>query len=143
MSVFKMYDCDFGVTLGGVNYDFDHVVSVEIEDPERAKLIRGSNAGNKTGLSYREGLREAKIVTATIIGMSNELHSLLKAAYDASTRMDWYCVNRKDGSKKMAKNAILSQSPKQLTMDDTPDSMNTALIFESFDIDEEHKGSND
>jgi hypothetical protein len=134
--IFKLYECDFGVTIDGVNYDFEHVENLQIEDPERTRLIRGSNAGNKTGLAYKEGTREAKTITCTVIGMSKELHELLKTTYADQTRVDCYCVSRVDGSSKIAKNAVLSQEPKQLTLDDSPESMNTALVFESFDISE-------
>lgn len=136
MSIFKMYDCDFGVTLDGVNYDFEHVENLQIEDPERTRLIRGSNAGNKTGLVYKEGIKEAKTVTLTVIGIPMELHNLLKQAYADKKRMDCYAVSRADGSSKIAKNAILSQEPKQLNLDDSAESMNTALVFESFDVSE-------
>ncbi len=139
MALFKMYDCDFGVTLGGVNYDFTHVENLQIEDPENTKLIRGANAGNKLGLAYKEGLKEAKKITLTVIGMPMDVHALLKAAYDNKERVDCYCVSRVDGSSKIAKNAILCQSPKQLSMSDSADSLNTALIFESFDVEEIHK----
>lgn len=139
MAIFKLYDCDVGLTLNGVNYDFTHVVNIEIEDPERQRLTRGANAGNKTGISYREGLKEAKTVTYTVIGMPLALHNLLKEAFKNGTRMDAYIISRVDGSSKIAKNAVLAQAPKQMTLDDSPDSMNTQLIFESFDIDEVHK----
>lgn len=139
MAIFKMYDCDFGVTLNGVNYDFTHVENLQIEDPERTRLIRGSNAGNKIGLAYKEGLKEAKTITLTVIGMPAEVHALLRAAYDNKDRLDCYCVSRVDGSSKIAKNAVLAQSPKQLSMDDSAESMNTALVFESFDVEETHK----
>ena len=72
--IFKLYDCDFGVTLNGVNYDFEHVENLQIEDPERTRLIRGGNAGNKTGLIYKEGTKEPKAITLTVIGMPAELH---------------------------------------------------------------------
>ncbi len=139
MTIFKMYECDFGLTLNGVNYNFTHVENMTIEDPEKTRLIRGSNAGNKLGLAYKEGLKEAKTVTLTVIGMPVEVHALLKAAYTDGTRMDCFCVSRVDGSSKIAKNAVLAQSPKQLQMDDSANSLNTALVFESFDIDEVHK----
>lgn len=139
MTVFKMYECDFGVTIAGVNYDFTHVENVTYEDPERTRLIRGSNAGNKLGLIYVEGLKEAKVITLTVIGMPAAVHNLLKKAYTDKTRLDMYVISRADASSKIAKNAVLSQSPKQLTLDDSPDSLNTALIFESFDVDETHK----
>jgi hypothetical protein len=137
--IFKPYECDFGITLNGQNYDFDHIVSFNTEDPERTKLVRGTNAGNKMGLVYKEGIKDAKTVTVTIIGMTADIYGLLKAAYDDKTRLDCYCVNRADGSSKIAKNAVLSQEPRQLQLDDSADSMNVALVFESFDVSETHK----
>lgn len=134
--IFKLYDCDFGITLNGVNYDFEHVENLQIEDPERTRLIRGGNGGNKTGLSYKEGLKEAKTITCTVIGIDKALHDLLKAAYLAQTRVDCYCVARSDGSSKIAKQAVLSQEPQQLSLDDSAESMNTSLVFESFDVSE-------
>ena len=139
MAIFKIYDCDFGVTLNDVNYDFEHVNNLTIEDPERTRLVRGGNASNKTGLIYKEGIKEAKSITVTLIGISMELHNLLKTAYADKTRLDCYVVSRSDGSAKIAKNSILSQEPKQLSIDESADSMNTALVFESFDISEVHK----
>ncbi len=139
MADFKLYDCDFGITLNGTNYDFTHVQNLTIEDPERTRLVRGANAGNKVGLVYTEGIKEAKTLTVTIIDVPVELHNLLKQAYAAKTRMDCYCVSRSDGASKIAKNAVLCQEPKQLTLDESPESMDTALIFESFDVSEVRK----
>jgi hypothetical protein len=64
----KLYDCDVGITLRGVNYEFEHVDSVSIEDPERTRLIRGGNAKNKLGIAYTEGVKDAKTVTTSVIG---------------------------------------------------------------------------
>ena len=107
--------------------------------PERTRLIRGGNAGDKSGLVYKEGIKEAKTITLTVIGMPLALHNLLKQAHADQTRMDCYAVSRVDGSSKIAKNAVLSQEPKQLNLDDSAESLNTALIFESFDVSEVHK----
>lgn len=139
MATFKIYDCDFGFTLNGVNYEFTHVDNMTIEDPERTRLVRGANASNKTGLIYREGVKDAKTITVTVMGLTADLFNLLKAAYADQSRMDCFCIARSDGSSKIAKNAVLSQEPKQLTIDDSAESMNVALIFESFDISEVHK----
>ena len=136
---FKLYDCDVGVTLNGVNYDFEHIDSVTIEDPTRTRLIRGANAKNKVGLSYKEGLKEAKTITTSIISVDPALHALLVTAHANETRMDFYCIARSDGSHKIAKNCVLSQEPMQLTLDETPESLNTTLTFESFDVSEVHK----
>ena len=139
MTIFRMYECDFGFTINGVNYEFDHVENVSIEDPERTRIIRGANAKNTIGLTYREGLKEAKVMKVTVIGMTAATHNLLKDAFKNQTRLEAWAVSRVDGSSKIAKNAVLSQSPKQLTMDDSAQSLNTELIFESFDVDEIHK----
>lgn len=137
--IFKMYDCDFGIKYNGVNYDFEHVQDLQIEDPENTRLVRGANAGNKIGLIYKEGIKDPKRVTVTIMNMSAELKAVLDQAYDNKDRLDVYCINRLDGSSKIAKNAVLSQQPQQLTVDESPESMNVALAFESFDLSEVHK----
>jgi hypothetical protein len=139
MSIFKIYNCDFGITLNGVNYNFTHVDKLTIEDPEKTRLTRGANAGNKTGLVFHEGTKEAKTITVTILGMTADIFALLKAAHDNDTRMDVFAVSREDGSSKIAKNAVLCQEPKQQTLDDSAESMNVDLIFESFDVSEVHK----
>lgn len=136
MPALKLYNCDFGVTYNGVNYDFTHVDSLVIEDPERTRLVRGANAGNKLGLVYKEGLKEAKTVTVTLVDVPKEIHELLKTIFAEEARVDVYCVDRTTGSSKIGKNAVLSQEPKQLSLDDTAESMSVALIFETFDITE-------
>ncbi len=137
--IFKIYDCDFGVKIAGQNYDFTHVTSVVIEDPETTKLVRGANASNKLGIAYKEGLKEAKKWTVTIQGMSIELKAALDLAYIDKSRLDCYAIDRKDGSSKMSKNSVLSNQPQQLNLDEGPDSMNVVLSFESFDLSEVHK----
>jgi hypothetical protein len=137
--IFKIYESDFGIKYNGVNYDFTHIQSLTIEDPENTKLVRGANGGNKLGLVYKEGIKEPKKVTVTIIGMSAELKGVLEQAYLAKDRLDAYCVSRVDGSSKIAKNAVLCMQPQQLNIDEGPESMNVALVFESFDLVEVHK----
>lgn len=137
--IFKPYNCDFGITIDGVNYEFTHVDNFQVENPERTRLVRGANAGNKTGLPYREGLKEAKTVTMTVIGIPMELHNLLKDAYAQQKRVDAWGVDRVDGSSKIAKNAVIAAEPMQLEVSDSAESMNTALVFESFDVSEIHK----
>jgi hypothetical protein len=137
--IFKIYESDFGIKYNGVNYDFTHVQGMQIEDPENTKLIRGSNGVNKLGLAYKEGLKDPKKVTVTIIGMDATLKGVLDQAFANKDRLDAYCVSRIDGSSKIAKNAILSMQPQQLNIDEGPESMNVALVFESFDLVETHK----
>lgn len=137
--IFKMYDCDFGIKINGTKYDFDDVAEVQIEDPERNKLTRGANAKNKVGLSYKEGLKEPKRWTIPIMNMSAALKGVLDSAFENQTRLEVFCISRSDGSSKMARNAILSNRPQQLTIDDTAESMNVSLEFETFDSSEVHK----
>lgn len=137
--IFKIYNCDFGVKINGVSYDFEHVSELQIEDPERNRLTRGANAKNKVGLSYKDGLREPKRWTIPIMNMSAALKLVLDTAFEAQTRLECYCIDRTDGSSKMAKNAVLSNRPQQLTLDETADSMGVSLEFETFDSSEVHK----
>lgn len=139
MAIFKMYDCDFVLTYKDVEYTFSEVENFTIDDPERTRLTRGANASNTLGIAYKEGLKDAKTITLTVIGMPFALHNLLKGVYSKRERVQVGAISRIDGSSKIAKNAILSQSPKQLSMDDSAESMNTSLIFESFDVEEVHK----
>jgi len=137
--IFKIYDCDFGIKYNGVNYDFTHVDNLQIEDPENTKLVRGANAGNKLGLIYKEGIKDPKKITVTIIQMSIELKAVLDQAYENKDRLDVYCISRVDGSSKIAKNAVLCQMPQQLQVDQSAESLSVALAFESFDLTEVHK----
>jgi len=137
--IFKMYNCDFGIKVNGVSYDFEHVSELQIEDPERNQLTRGGNAKNKIGLAYKDGLKEPKRWTLPILNMSAELKSVLDSCFEQQTRLDVYCIDRNDGSSKMAKNAIIGNRPQQLTIDDTAESMNVSLEFVTFDSSETHK----
>jgi hypothetical protein len=136
---FKIYNCDFGIKLNGTNYEFTHVAELQIEDPERNKLTRGANAGDKVGLAYKEGVAEPKRWTIPILGMSADLKEVLDGAFVNQDRVDVYCIDRTDGSSKMAKNAILSNKPQQLAIAEGAESMNVSLEFETYDSSEVHK----
>lgn len=134
-----MYDCDFGFKRAGVSYFFDHVNNFQIEDPESTKLVRGANGTDKIGLAYKEGIKDAKKVTVTIMSLSQEIKDLLDAVFLAKERIDIFCISRSDGSSKNGKNCVLSQAPQQLTVDESAESMDVALVFETFDLSEVHK----
>lgn len=134
--IFKIYNCDFGVKVNDVDYEFFDVAELTIEDPERNRLTRGTNAKNKVGLAYKDGLGEPKRWTIPILNMSIELKALLDSAYINQTRVDVYCIDRTDGSSKMGKNAVLSNKPQQLTIDQSAESMRVSLEFETFDSSE-------
>lgn len=138
--VFKLYNCDVGIKKDGQTYNFTHVVSVAINDPEKNNLTRGANAGNKIGISYREGLREPKTFTIPILDMTSDIKALLDDAYDNQSRLDVFAIDRSTGSGKLARNAILVNKPQQLQLDDSVDSMNVSLEFATFDSTEDFKG---
>ena len=137
--IFKLYDCDIGFKYNGVDYSFDHVAEVQIEDPERNRLTRGSNAKDKIGLAYKDGLKDPKRWTIPILNMSAPMIAVFDSVYDSQARIDVYCISRSDGSSKWAKNAVLSNKPQQLTLDETAESMNVSIEFETFDSTENHK----
>lgn len=137
--IFKIYKCDFGIKVDGTSYEFEHVAQVTIEDPERNRLTRGNNAKNMTGIAYKDGLKDPKRWTVPILNMSAALKAVLDDCFKNQKRLEVYVIDRDDGSSKWAKNAILSNAPQQLTMDDTAESMQVSLEFETFDSTETHK----
>lgn len=137
--IFKLYDCDVGIKVEGVSYEYDHVAQVVVEDPERNRLTRGNNAKNKDGLVYKDGLKDPKRWTMPVMSLTAAMVELLNNCFENQTRLEVFAISRKDGSSKMAKKAILSNRPMQLTLDDTAESMQVSLEFESFDLSEVHK----
>lgn len=132
MASFKIYNCEFGIKKNGVSYSFPDVDELQIEDPERNRLTRGSNATNKEGIIYRDGLKDPKRWTIPILNMSVALKEVLDASFNNSDRLDVYCVDRTNGSTKWLRSAVLCNAPQQLTLDATPESMNVSLEFESY-----------
>lgn len=137
--IFKPYECDFGFKYNGTAYDFPHVMSLQIEDSKMQRLTRGANARNLAGLVYQEGITEPERWTVSIRDMSTDVKALLDTIFKDGGRVEVYCVRRADGSSKIAKQAVLCQKPQQLLVDESPDSMNVALLFESFDTSETFK----
>jgi len=137
--IFKLYDCDVGVTIRGVNYNFPHVVSVVVDDPERNRLTRGANAGNKIGIAYKEGLRDPKTLTTVLEDIPKEVRDLLVECFDTQERIDLFVAARSDGSSRIGKNCVLGQPPRQLTLDDSAESMDVSLEFATYDLAETHK----
>lgn len=136
---FQINNMDFGLSVDGVNYEFDDIMSWVETDPKRKRLRRGANAKNTTGLVFTEGLSEACTLTITVIGMPSALHNRLIAAHDNEERLKVWGIDRATGSSKNAKEAILSQPPRQLTIDESAESMDVVLEFETFLLKEDHK----
>lgn len=137
MSILKLYECDTGVTINDVRYDFLHVTDVQIENNEANTLARGVNSSGK-GIAFRTGITEPKKMTFTVIGVSKELHGLLTKCFDEQTEVTAYAISRKDGSSVSMSNAVLTKKPVQGGLTDSADSMNTVLEFESFILEEIH-----
>ena len=137
--IFKIYNCDFGFKLNGVDYNFSHVAELQIESARKNRLTRGANGTNKVGITYTEGMQEPDRWTIPIIEMSIELKAVLDSAFKNQTRLEPYCIDRTDGSSKMMRNAILCNKPQQLAVSESVESLQVSLEFESFDTDEVHK----
>ena len=137
--IFKIYNCDFGIKKDGASYEFTDVAELTIESTRRNRLTRGANAKNKIGLAYQEGMKDPDKWTLPILNMSADLKEVLDGAFENQDRLEVYCIDRSDGSSKMAKQAILCNKPQQLSLTDSPDSMNVSLEFETFDSSEVHK----
>lgn len=135
----KLYDCDVVIEIRGVNYEFEHVDSVSHEDPRRHRLTRGANAKNKTGIVYTEGNKEAHVLTTSVIAIPAALHALLKDVFNKKERVKFACVSRENGSKKFADQAILAQPPFQPSVDESAESLNTPIVLESFDVEDDIK----
>lgn len=140
MASLKLYDCDVGFKYNGIDYEFNHVVSIAIEDSERKRLTRGTNATDTRGLAYKEGMRDPKRWTLTIMNLTPEQVQLFEAMYNSEDdRADFYAISRRDGSSAIAKEAILSNRPRQLNFDDSVDTLNVEIEIETFDSSETHK----
>lgn len=139
MSSFKMYNCDWGFKYNGQTYKFDHVASLNVEDPERNQITRGANASNKVGIAYKDGLTEPKRWTLPILDMTKELKELLDLIFDSQARCEVFAIDRTNGNGKMARNAVLSNRPQQLTIDETPESLQVSLEWVTFDSAETFK----
>lgn len=134
--MFKLYDCDVGIKYNGVKYEFPNVSEVQIEDPERNQLTRGADAKDEVGLAYKDGLKEPKRLTVPIMQMNAALLELFKDLYKNQGRFEWYCVARSDGSSRWAKNAILSNMPRQLTLDESAESLNVSIEIVTFKLED-------
>lgn len=137
--IFKTYNSDFGFKNDGTAYDFTNVKSLQIEDNEKNRLIRGANGKDTLGLAYKEGVKDPKKWTIQIMGMSMEIKEMLDDVFAKQKRVDVYAIDRTDGSSKMAKQAVLCNKPQQLSLDESPDSMDVQIEFETFDSSEVHK----
>jgi hypothetical protein len=131
--IFKLYDCVVGIKADGQDYEFPHVNEVTYEDPEENKLTRGANASNKTGIVYKDGMKDPKTAACTILDMPLEIKTVLDTKFADQTRIDFYAVAA-NGSSVWLKNGVVSKLPIQKTISDTVESMGLDLAFASFDF---------
>jgi hypothetical protein len=139
MSAIRIYDSVLTITIGETAYEVPHYNSVEIESPERVRKVRGANAGDKIGITYKEGLTEATTITVTIVDCPAELHTALAQGFEDATPMKVECISESDSSQVVASDCVLSRAPHQLSIADGAESMNLELLFETFDVVTEYK----
>ena len=141
-SCFVITDADVGFSLNGVNYTFDHIDSVAIEDPQMKHLVRGANAISTTGLMYTEGQANPVTLTFTLKGASVAHLNLLKAHYKdqaENNRIDFWVVDRKNGSILSAKDSILQKEPRQLNISEGEENLAIDVMIETFNLTENVK----
>lgn len=139
MASFKLYDMDIGLKVDGVDYAFDNVAEVQFEDPERNRLTRGANATDEIGLDYKDGLKDPKRITVPIMQMSPAIVAMFRDVFKNRKRVDFYGISRSDGSSAWGKNCVLSNNPRQLTWDETAESLNVSIELETFKLEDNHK----
>lgn len=135
MGSIKLYECTVGIEVAGTNYNFSHIRSVTLENPERNNLMRGVNAPESEGLAFKEGMMEPKTISVPVIEMSTDLFNLLKDCFKNQTRIKFYVVD-KNGQTFTGKQCLLAQQPMQLTLDDSAESMDCTLEFVTFLVDQ-------
>lgn len=138
---FVITNADVGFTINSINYTFEHVDSVAIDDPELMHLVRGANSVSDSGLMYTEGNSSPKTLTFTLKGLGKEYMALLSGLWDsqrtegdAFSRFDMWVIDRKDGSNKIAKKCILQKKPQQLNIGEGADNLNIEVIVETYSL---------
>jgi hypothetical protein len=137
--LFIISDADCGFTIAGVNYKFEHIDKVVIENPEKSHLTRGANSSSKLGLQFKEGSTSPKTVTFSLKGISPEFFTLLSGVYTANSRLDCWVMDRITGSHKTFKDSILQAEPRQLNISEGEENLNVELMIETFNLIEEFK----
>ena len=137
--IINIADADVGFTLNGTTYTFENCDSVTIEDPKRNHLIRGVSSTSKFGLSYQEGTASPYVITTTLKSIGIEYESLLKKAFEDKTRIDFWVIERKTGTNKTFKEAIVGNAPKQLNIGEGEDSLDIEFVVEGFSYESNYK----
>lgn len=135
----KLYDCDLGVVLNGVNYTIPHVDEVRYTDPEMKQLTRGANSDDSAGITYITGRKDPKTIEVDSLQIPVELASAFNTAYENETRMEVYAISRRTGSSVKGKQAILVQPPLQASINESPDSLVVTLQFNTFTLERDVK----
>ncbi|MDR0676306.1 MAG: hypothetical protein LBF97_04630 [Elusimicrobiota bacterium] len=136
---FAIYRCDFGFKRNGVDYRFPYVDSDTVDDPQLTHIIRGANSSDDTGIVYSEGNTQPKTRTVILKAIPISVFNMLVEIFRNKERIDYYAIDRVDGSSRISKNAIIQREPRQLANGEDADNINVELIFESFVIEEKMK----
>lgn len=135
--IFKITQCDFGFSYGGVNYDFTKdVVSAVINDPRETSLTRGNTGTDTVGIEYDMNISQPIESTITLRDLTKTMRDLIVSIYDSKARISGYIIDRLTGDNRQIKNAIIAKTPRQETIGEGEESVQLTLILRSFDVKE-------
>lgn len=139
MAIFQLANCDVGFSYKGVNYDFEDIETVTITDPEKVHITRGMSSRSTKGIVYNQNAKDPKTVSFTIMGISGDYFNLFTKIFEAKDRLDAYVIDRKTGTMRLFKDAVLQQRVRQTAINDKADSFAIQIVLECFKIEEKHK----
>lgn len=129
------------LTVGGQEYNFDHVTNITIGDPrENMKAI--SPQGGRGGLKYRTGLTAP--VTADFItrNIPVEYYPMLRAAFEDQDDVDVLLIDTATEEAYRFNDALLRQNIAQGTITEGEGSFDTPLNFACAPVDYEYVPAN-
>lgn len=128
--------CDAYFSRGGVDYSLTGFIdTTALDDPEEKQLTRGAFAGNKTGLIYTSGIKDAKTITVRLVGLSAEYANMLNDMYEKEERTDFKIVDRKTGRRATFEDAIIGKRVVQENMGgDGDEEMAANLVLRTYRV---------
>lgn len=141
MAFFQLLNCDIGLTIRDVNYDFEDLDVAEQEDPRQINLKRGAIGKSTSGIPYGEGWGDPMVHTFTLVNIPSALLTLLREIFNKKgiERLSGYIIDRNTGSSRTIKKAVLGAEPKQLSIGEGADSLNIQVVLRSYVSEEKHK----
>lgn len=131
----RIWRTDGGVTIDGVNYEFEHFDNVTFTISQMKHLTRGANSKNKTGISIIENSKQPDTAAVTILDISSDLIDRLNKAFENDERIALWFYDRSNLGKIQYNNAQIQQRVQQPTIAEGEESLTVTLTVESFDVD--------